>query len=104
MGIVTGPFSSATNVPDPMRPSAVVPWYWTLESGLSPRDALRLYDTRVEERMSNPGQREADEWSGPDGLTQYRRLSDVCVFAMSVFGSRTDVAVIAGVALPDVRR
>ena len=54
--------------------------------------------------MSNPGQREADEWSGPDGPTQYRRLSDVCVFAMSVFGSRTDVAVIAGVALPDVRR
>lgn len=102
MSRVTGPFSSV-NAPDPMRPSTVVPWRWALESSIY-GDALRFYDTRAEERMSNPGQREADEWSGPDGMTQYRRLSDVCVFAMSVFGSRTDVAIIAGVALPDVRR
>ncbi len=51
--------------PSVMRQSKVVPWHWILENGLS-GDELRFYDTRALERMSNPGQGEADMWSGPE--------------------------------------
>jgi hypothetical protein len=70
------------------------------------KEALRFYDARVSERMSNPGQREADTWSGPEEnpKTQYSRLGGVYRFAMSALGSRTCADVVAGTALPDVRR
>jgi len=82
-----------------MRPSTVVPWRWTLESGLSPRDALRFYDTRVEERMSNPEQGYADMWSGP--FNPGRRRTGVL---HGHLGGGLDADVIVGRFLPDVRR
>ncbi len=104
MACVTAQFHPVV-IRDVMRFSKVVPWDWILDVEM-PGDALKFYDARIQDRMSNPGQREADTWSGPEEnpKTQYGRLGGVYGFAMSALGSRTCADVVAGTALPDVRR